>query len=128
MPEKAKRCQARYSAIVEKGATKPHDGRRGRSTSFGSKSRLRKNGSAKNQVASTVDGSDGPLKGEKEDPEVTIRERRNRDELGTEWRPIVEAEEFIARGAEWLGVDIAELRSRRRAEELVWARELLVIL
>ena len=31
-------------------------------------------------------------------------------------------------GAGWLGVDIAELRSRRRAEELVRARELLVIL
>ena len=39
-----------------------------------------------------------------------------------------ETGEFVARGAEWLGVDIAELRSRRRTEELVRARELLMIL
>ena len=69
-----------------------------------------------------------PPKGEDEDPEAAIRERREREELGPEWRPSFEAEEFLARGAESLGVDIAELRSRRRAEELVRARELLMIL
>ena len=69
-----------------------------------------------------------PPKGEDEDPEAAIRERRDREELGPEWRPTIEAEDFIARGAAWLGVDIAELRSRRRAEELVRARELLMIL
>jgi len=69
-----------------------------------------------------------PPKGECEDPETAVRERRDREELGPEWRPLIEAEEFIARGAEWLGVEIAELRSRRRAEELVRARELLMIL
>ena len=69
-----------------------------------------------------------PPKGEDEDPEAAMQERRDREELGPEWRPIIEAEEFIARGAEWLGVDIAELRSRRRPEELVRARELLMIL
>lgn len=57
-----------------------------------------------------------------------VRERRDREQLGPEWRPLIEAEEFIVRGAERLGVDIAELRSRRRAEELVRARELLMIL
>lgn len=69
-----------------------------------------------------------PPKGKDEDPEPAIRERRDREELGPEWRPFFEAEEFLARGAELLGVDIAELRSRRRAEELVRARELLMIL
>ena len=54
--------------------------------------------------------------------------RRDREELGPEWRPFIEAEEFMVSGAGWLGVDIAELRSRRRAEELVRARELLMIL
>jgi hypothetical protein len=48
--------------------------------------------------------------------------------LGPEWRPTIEAEDFIVRGAAWLGVDIAELRSRRSAEELARARELLMIL
>jgi len=69
-----------------------------------------------------------PSKGEDEDPETAIRERRARDEPGPDWRPIIEAEEFIARGAGWLGVDVDELRSRRRAEELVQAGEVLVIL
>lgn len=69
-----------------------------------------------------------PPKGEDEDPEAAIRESRDREELGPEWRPSFEAEEFLARGAESLGVDIAELRSRRRAEKLVRARELLMIL
>ena len=69
-----------------------------------------------------------PAKGEDEDPEAAIRESRDREELGPEWRPSFEAEEFLARGAESLGVDIAELRSRRRAEKLVRARELLMIL
>jgi REP element-mobilizing transposase RayT len=67
-------------------------------------------------------------KGEDEDPEAAVRERRNREELGSEWRPVFEAEEFLARGAEWLGVDVAELRSRRRTDELVRARELLMLL
>jgi len=69
-----------------------------------------------------------PPKGEDEDPETAIRERRDREELGPEWRPFFEAEEFLARCAELLGVGIAGLRSRRRAGELVRARELLMIL
>jgi hypothetical protein len=69
-----------------------------------------------------------PPKGESEDPETAVRERRDREAQGPDWRPPVEAEEFIARGAKWLGVDIAELRSRRRAPELVRTRELLMIL
>ncbi|MFV2074419.1 MAG: transposase, partial [Thermoanaerobaculales bacterium] len=66
--------------------------------------------------------------GEDEDPETTIRERRDREEMGREWRPFIEAEDFIARGAELLGVEIDDLQSRRRSEELVRARELLMIL
>jgi hypothetical protein len=69
-----------------------------------------------------------PPKGEDEDPETSIREKRDREVMGPEWRPNLEAEDFIVRGAEWLGVDLAELRSRRRTEELVRARELLAVL
>jgi REP element-mobilizing transposase RayT len=69
-----------------------------------------------------------PPKGEDEDPETAIRKKRDREETGPEWRPIIESKEFIVRGAEWLGVDIADLRSRRRTKELVRARELLMIL
>lgn len=69
-----------------------------------------------------------PSKGEDEDPETSIREKRDREMMGPEWRPTFEAEDFIVRGADWLGVDLTELRSRRRTEELVRARELLVVL
>ena len=44
-----------------------------------------------------------PPKGEDEDPETAIRERREREEMGPEWRPSFDASEFIARGAEVLG-------------------------
>jgi REP element-mobilizing transposase RayT len=69
-----------------------------------------------------------PAKGEGEDPEEAIRERRKREELGPDWRPTIETTEFVTRGTERLGVDINDLRSRRRSPELVRARELLMIL
>jgi REP element-mobilizing transposase RayT len=69
-----------------------------------------------------------PPKGEDEDPETAVRQRREREELGPDWRPAIETRDFVARGAEWLGVDIEDLRSRRRSQELVRARELLMIL
>jgi len=69
-----------------------------------------------------------PAKDEDEDPETTIRARRAREERGADWRPAIEAEDFVARGAERLGVDVDELRSSRRGEEVVRARELLTVL
>lgn len=69
-----------------------------------------------------------PAKDEDEDPETAVRERRAREEAGVDWRPAIGAEDFVARGAEWLGVDMEELRSNRRGGEVVRARELLVVL
>jgi REP element-mobilizing transposase RayT len=69
-----------------------------------------------------------PPKGEDEDPETAVRERREREERGPEWRRSFEAEEFIARGAELLGVEVDALRSRRQDRRLARARELLMIL
>jgi chromosomal replication initiation ATPase DnaA len=48
--------------------------------------------------------------------------------LGPDWRPTIETREFVARVAEWLGLEIEDLRSRRRSRHLVRARELLMIL
>jgi REP element-mobilizing transposase RayT len=69
-----------------------------------------------------------PTKSEDEDPETVIRERRAREEAGLDWRPVIGAGDFIARGAERLGVETVELRSGRRGERLVRARELLMVL
>ena len=69
-----------------------------------------------------------PPKGEDEDPEAAIRERRAREEMGPEWRPSFDAGEFIARGAEFLGVSVDELRVRGRARHVVEARELVMLL
>ena len=48
--------------------------------------------------------------------------------MGADCRPVVEVEEFIARGAERLDVDVDELRSRRRGGGLARAREMLAVL
>jgi len=69
-----------------------------------------------------------PSKGEDEDPEAAVRQRREREQLGPYWRPTIETSEFVARVTERLGVDIDDLRSRRRSQELVRARELLMVL
>jgi len=69
-----------------------------------------------------------PPKAEEEDPETAVRARRLREELGPEWRVSLEADEFISRGADILGVDIADLRSRGRNQDVVRARELLMTL
>jgi len=69
-----------------------------------------------------------PPRGEDEDPEASIREKRAREVQGPEWRPRLEAEEFVARGTEYLGLDLDELQSRRRSQDLVTARELLALL
>ena len=68
-----------------------------------------------------------PAKGEDEDPEAAIRERREREERGPEWRPSLEVQEFIARGSEWLGLEVEDLQSRSQTREVVRARELLMI-
>ena len=69
-----------------------------------------------------------PPKSEEEDPETAVRARRLREELGPEWRASLEAGEFIYRGADILGVEIADLRSRGRNLDAVRARELLMVL
>jgi REP element-mobilizing transposase RayT len=67
-------------------------------------------------------------KGEDEDPETAVRERREREERGPEWRPSFEAEEFVACGAKALGVEVSALQSRRQDQRLARTRELLMIL
>jgi len=69
-----------------------------------------------------------PPKGEDKDPETAVRERREREDRGPEWRPSFKAEEFIACGAELLGVEVDALRSRRQDRGLARTRELLMIL
>ena len=69
-----------------------------------------------------------PPKGEHEDPEESIRERRRREELGPEWRPVVEAGDFVARCAREVGVDVNSIRSRNQAQDLVRAREVVMVL
>lgn len=69
-----------------------------------------------------------PPKEEDEDPETTIRERRAREEMGPDWRPRLDVEGYVTRGAEFLDVDLDDLRSRRRGEGLARVRELLVLL
>ena len=69
-----------------------------------------------------------PPKGEDEDPETAVRERLEREDRGPEWRPSFKAEEFIACGAEMLGVEVDALRSRRQDRRLARTRELLMIL
>jgi len=68
-----------------------------------------------------------PRKGEDEDPEEAVRRRRGREEEGLD-RPLLDAEGLVVHGARLLGIDVEELRSRRRDQELVQARELLVVL
>jgi len=69
-----------------------------------------------------------PPKGEDEDPEVSIREERARKVQGPDWRPRLEAEQLVARGARYLGLELDDLQSRSRDQDLVKARELLVLL
>lgn len=69
-----------------------------------------------------------PRRGEDEDPEETIRQRRRREVEGPSWRPQLSAEDFAVRGAVAVGVDLDGLCSRQRSPELVRARELLMVL
>jgi REP element-mobilizing transposase RayT len=69
-----------------------------------------------------------PPKGEDVDPEAAVRSRRERERDGPEWRPHIRAEQFIARGAEVLGIGLNDLRSRRQDQEVARARELLMVL
>ena len=69
-----------------------------------------------------------PPKGEDVDPETVIREKRAREEMGPEWRPLIDAGEFIALVAELLGIRVDDLRTRGRARDVVAARELLLVL
>jgi putative transposase len=68
-----------------------------------------------------------PPRREEEDPEEALRQAREREEQGPEWRPRYATREFVARGARALGVELGDLASRRRGVDLVRARELLMI-
>jgi putative transposase len=69
-----------------------------------------------------------PPKGEQEDPEVAVRQRRQREAKGPEWRPQLTTEEFVAQTIAGLGLDLEDVRSRQRSPELVRARELVMVL
>ena len=69
-----------------------------------------------------------PPKGEAEDPEVAILERRQREIEGPDWRPRLCAGDLVAGSAAVLGLELEDLQSRRRSSELVRARELLMVL
>jgi len=68
-----------------------------------------------------------PPRGEDEDPEIAVRERRRWEREGPEWRPRLSAPEMVVRGALELGVDLESLRSRGRSPDVVRARELLAV-
>ncbi len=68
-----------------------------------------------------------PPKWEEVDPEDAVRERRKRERLGPEWRPRLKADDLVRRGAEALGVELEDLRSRGRSPAVVRARELLLV-
>jgi hypothetical protein len=69
-----------------------------------------------------------PPKGEGVDPETTVRKRRQKEELGPDWRPEIEAGDFVHDGAEHLGVEVTDLQSSSKRADLVRARELLGVL
>ncbi len=69
-----------------------------------------------------------PPKDEDEDPEQAVRARRDREKLGPEWRPVIDADEFITTAVGALDLKTDLLRSRQRTSEVVRARELLMVL
>ncbi|MEE4270736.1 MAG: transposase [Thermoanaerobaculales bacterium] len=69
-----------------------------------------------------------PSKGQDEDPEDSIRKRRKRESQGPEWRPELTGDEFVERGCKILGIATDDIRSRGRAQNLVFGRELLMVL
>jgi hypothetical protein len=69
-----------------------------------------------------------PPKAELEDPEDAVRKRRKKERMGPEWRPEVDVATFVSKVSELLGLDEQDLRSSRRAVELVEGRELLMTL
>ncbi len=69
-----------------------------------------------------------PPKEEDDDPEDAIRKRRERERLGPEWRPAIPEDEFVQRGCGILGVDVEDIRSRSRGQDIVTGRALLMVL
>jgi REP element-mobilizing transposase RayT len=69
-----------------------------------------------------------PPRGEDEDPEEAVRQRRRREVEGPDWRPRLSAEEFAALAAGALHMEMEDLRSRQRSPELVRGRELMMVL
>jgi REP element-mobilizing transposase RayT len=67
-------------------------------------------------------------KEEDEDPEMAVRQRRQREAKGPEWRPRLSPEEFAVRAADAVRLDLEELRSRQRSPDLVRGRELVMVL
>lgn len=68
-----------------------------------------------------------PPKDEDEDPETAVRARRERQELGPVWRPGIEPEALVVFCGDHLGLDVADLRSRKKTLELVRGRELVML-
>ena len=69
-----------------------------------------------------------PPRGEDEDPEEAVRQRRRREVEGPDWRPRLSAEGFAALAAGALHMEMEDLRSRQRSPELVRGRELMMVL
>lgn len=68
-----------------------------------------------------------PPKGEEDDPEDAVRERRQREDLGPEWRPQVAVTDLVQVCAGRLEIDLDDLRSRRKTQDVVRARELIAL-
>ncbi len=69
-----------------------------------------------------------PPKEEDNDPEDAIRKRREQERQGPEWRPVIPEDEFVQRGCGILGLDVEDIHSRSRGQDIVTGRELLMVL
>ncbi len=69
-----------------------------------------------------------PVKSEDEDPEQVAREKRACAAEEPANRALYEAGDFVARGAERLGVSLEDLCSRRKDSNLVRARGVIMLL
>ncbi|MCU0304365.1 MAG: hypothetical protein MUC56_09950, partial [Thermoanaerobaculales bacterium] len=60
--------------------------------------------------------------------EDAVRKRREKEQMGPEWRPEMDVDTFVTKVSELLGLEEHDLRSSSRAVELVEGRELLMVL
>lgn len=68
-----------------------------------------------------------PPRGEDEDPEDAVRQRRAHEQEGPDWRPRVAAEALLEVLADNGSIDLEALRSRSRSANLVLGRELVTV-